>query len=102
MNKFKNIVFEGTKVTYSKEDVVFFFNSSKEYLLNKKDTKGLLANLELAVEMVEKNYYLTEEFEEYLGFKIEYPVDIIAASLTMQLLVLQEKLNEKVINKGDK
>lgn len=98
----KNIVFEGTKVTYSKEDVVFFFNSSKEYLINQKDTKGFLANLELAVEMVEKNYYLTEEFEEYLGFKIQYPVDIIAASITMQLLVLQEKLNEKVINKGDK
>ena len=98
----KNILFEGTKVTYSKEDVVFFFNSSKEYLINQKDTKGILANLELAVEMVEKNYYLAEEFEEYLGFKIQYPVDIIAASLTMQLLVLQEKINEKVIYKGEK
>ena len=70
-----------------------------DYIIDKNTLEYIRGN---NTRRIEKNNYLIEEFEEYLGFKIQYPVDIIAASLTMQLLVLQEKINEKVINKGEK
>lgn len=100
MRKFSNEGFVKTEFGVSQESFLYFFNEAKKYIKEVNNPTAFAAKLHLGLTIIEANKDKMPFYEGLLGHRIVLPEDIVAYALTIELLVIQERLNELEVKKG--
>ena len=100
MKKFGREEFVRTEFGVSQESFLHFFNMAKEFVREKNNPSAFAANLHLGLTIIEANKEKMPFYESLLGRRIIMPEDIVAFTLTIELLIMQEKLEKLDEKKG--
>lgn len=100
MKKFGREEFVTTEFGVSQESFLYFFNEAKKYIKEVNNPTAFSAKLHLGLTIIEANKDKMPFYEGLLGRRIVLPEDIVAYALTIELLVIQERLNELEAKKG--
>lgn len=94
MKNFKSCENVKVEVGYTPEETLLLFKKGKEFVKISPDKKAFEMNVILGKKFYQDNKHIASELEAMLGHKIVSSEDFVALSLTMQMLVFQEKMNE--------
>jgi len=96
MKNFKSCENVRVEVSYTPEEMLFLFKKGQEFVKINPDKKAFEMNVFFGKKFYEDNKHMVSDLENMIGHKIVSSEDLVALSLTMQMLVFQEKMNEMI------
>ena len=94
MKNFKKSRNVSAEVSYTIDELLFIFKKGKDFAKTNRNEKGYKENVLYGKKFYEDNKHIASKLENLMCHKIKSPDDLVAFSLTMQTLVLKEKMNE--------
>ena len=81
-------------VSYTTDELLLIFKEGQDYAKINRNEEGYRLNVLCGKKLYEDNKHMASKLENLVGHKIKSSDDLVAFSLTMQMLVFQEKMNE--------